>query len=484
MSSNPFGTFSGTLGNLGSFGMATSGVGGNSITGAGDITSSQLSSQGPDMNVSWDELLASPDYAKYGELYNALPNQAGNYSDALIDWSKFGINRNVGFSDPAPPSQDEYGNWTGGLPTSTPLSFGRISSTPSSINLDGNAIAQRGAYDRDPTEYMGAYDPRLQLIMQDAKGWNDPVSNWIQDQGWNRAMTLIGNPNYRGRNNDSSTMMFQDPATYYMQYMGDDAAKILHADPEAVRANQESWRSNMTPGAQSSRDDAMFGGGGFLGDLAPLSSIAAMIPGPWQPFAMALNAANSLDQGNILGAVLSGAGAISGFGGMDFGGAGDMGSLGYQNAFDTGAMANTLSGYEGLGGLGQLGDYPMDMGIPDTGYSPMISDFPTDINGELQFDDAVQQGTGLNSPDSPLNQLTRTYNQTMAENPTLEQAVKYGKIGKSAYGKLKSVSDKEESVNKYLRDIQDKADDRQEKRSSSARNVKSKRKKISALSGA
>lgn len=490
--SNPFGNQTGGMdasfgaGGAGNaFGAMSSALGGGALAGAGDASSTQSMQQGPDLNVSWDELIKSPDYAKWGELYNALPNQAGNYSDALVDWSKFGINRNVAFSDPAPPSMDEFGNWVGGTPTSTPLSFGRISSTPGSINLDGSPIAQRGAYDRDPTEYMGAYDPRLQLIMQDAKGWNDPVSNWIQDQGWNRAMTLIGNPNYRGRNNDSSTMMFQDPATYYTQYMGDDAAKILHADPEAVRANQESWRSNMTPGAQSSRDDAMFGGGGFLGDLGPLSSIAAMIPGPWQPFAMALNAMNSLDQGNILGAVMSGAGAIGGFGGMDFGGAGGVDPwLGSASDWSGSAMGDYLGGGAGLGGLSQYGGaYPMDMGIPDSGYSPMISDFPTDASGQLQFDDAIGQGEGLNSPDTPWNQADRAYNQAMAENPTLEQAVKYGKIGKTAYGKLKAKSDKEDEVAKYLQDMQDNSNDRQEKRSESARNVKSKRKHISALAG-
>lgn len=45
--------------------------------------------------------------------------------------------------------------------------------------------------------------------------------------------------------------------------------------------------------------------GGFLGGLGPIATIASMIPGPWQVPAMALNAANSADQGNWGGAIAS-----------------------------------------------------------------------------------------------------------------------------------------------------------------------------------
>lgn len=466
MSSNPFGNFSGALGSLGGFGNALSGAGEGALGGAGDLSSRQIAAQGPDMNVTWDELIASPDYEKYGELYNSLPYQTGNYSDALIDWGKFGINRNVAFSEPS--ESNEYGSWTTPAPT-----FGRISATPSTINLDGNAIAQRGAYDRDPTEYMGAYDPRLQLIMQDAKGWNDPLSNWIQDQGWNRAMTLIGNPNYRGRNNDSSSMMFQDPATYYATYLGDDAAKVLNADPAAIKAAQDNWATNMTPGAQSARDDAMFGGGGFLGDLGPLASFAAMVPGPWQPFAMALNAANSLEQGNILGAVLSGAGAVGGFGGLDVGGADFFGEG------TAGAFADWGGAGLDVGGLTQLGNEYTSLAADGLGgYAP--TDFATGLPEEQFFDDAMQQGTGLNDPDMPWNSLNREYNQLMAENPLLEQGMRYVPKG---YKALTSKGAKEDAVRRYLTGEQEKAASKQEERSARSRGVQSKRRTISALAG-
>ena len=60
--------------------------------------------------------------------------------------------------------------------------------------------------------------------------------------------------------------------------------------------------------------------GGMLGEFGMLSSLGAMIPGPWQPALLAINAANSLSQGNPLGAAMSFTGA-AGFNPIgDFGG--------------------------------------------------------------------------------------------------------------------------------------------------------------------
>lgn len=71
--------------------------------------------------------------------------------------------------------------------------------------------------------------------------------------------------------------------------------------PEAA-AN---WQATMSPEAQAARAEAARAKeGGFLGDLGPLAQLAAFIPSPIQPIAQAVNAANSLDQGNILGAAL------------------------------------------------------------------------------------------------------------------------------------------------------------------------------------
>jgi hypothetical protein len=56
----------------------------------------------------------------------------------------------------------------------------------------------------------------------------------------------------------------------------------------------------------------------FISDVGPMIvSIAAMIPGPHQPFAMAANAALALEQKNYLGAVLSGLGAYGTFTGNE-----------------------------------------------------------------------------------------------------------------------------------------------------------------------
>lgn len=52
--------------------------------------------------------------------------------------------------------------------------------------------------------------------------------------------------------------------------------------------------------------------GGFLGSLGPLAQLAALIPGPQQPFVYALNAANAADAGNWGSAILNSLGAYGG----------------------------------------------------------------------------------------------------------------------------------------------------------------------------
>lgn len=61
-----------------------------------------------------------------------------------------------------------------------------------------------------------------------------------------------------------------------------------------------------TAAAQARAHDAKRG---FLGDLGPIAQLAALIPGPQQPFVMGLNAANSVDQGNYLAALANAVGA-------------------------------------------------------------------------------------------------------------------------------------------------------------------------------
>lgn len=62
---------------------------------------------------------------------------------------------------------------------------------------------------------------------------------------------------------------------------------------------------------------------------------------------------------------------------------------------------------------------------------------------ELFFDDAIGQGTGINSPDAPWNVANRSFNQFLAENPTIDSTVRtfntinrnpMVKAGKTLYG--------------------------------------------------
>lgn len=89
----------------------------------------------------------------------------------------------------------------------------------------------------------------------------------------------------------------------------------------------------------------------------PVLSIASMIPGPWQPWAMAGNALLNASKGNWLGAALSGIGAFTvpgGFGG--FGAAGDAAGLtgGLDMANSFGAPSDVGAGMAG-GGYGAAG---------------------------------------------------------------------------------------------------------------------------------
>jgi hypothetical protein len=110
-----------------------------------------------------------------------------------------------------------------------------------------------------------------------------------------------------------------------------------------------------------------------LGKIAPLLAVASFIPGV-APFAMAANAAIAASQGNWLGALASGIGALPGLDaatgvvGMGADTAATLGNvskgLGVANAINQGNWAGVLAGAANLGGVGntQIGDTGFTVG--------------------------------------------------------------------------------------------------------------------------
>ena len=140
-----------------------------------------------------------------------------------------------------------------------------------------------------------------------------------------------------------------------------DALAARGADPSRFNqatqgfVDQGAQQANQRWQATQEKDS-----GGLLGDLGPLAKIAALFPGPQQPFLLAANAANSLSQGNLVGAGLNALGAYSGFSGGYNPGAGGENALSAQEfAANAGVGANpTIPLYM----------QPTAGGVADTGF--------------------------------------------------------------------------------------------------------------------
>ena len=101
---------------------------------------------------------------------------------------------------------------------------------------------------------------------------------------------------------------------------------------QGAQQAQQRWQATQKPD------------GGLLGNLGPISKIAALFPGPQQPFLLAANAANSLSQGDLIGAGTNALGAYGGFGGNNM-----IDVMGGTES----AMANSPS-YTDFGGSGMV----------------------------------------------------------------------------------------------------------------------------------
>ena len=101
---------------------------------------------------------------------------------------------------------------------------------------------------------------------------------------------------------------------------------------QGAQQAQQRWQATQKPNK------------GLFGDLGPIAKIAALFPGPQQPFLLAANAANSLSQGDLIGAGTNALGAYGGFGGNNM-----IDVMGGTES----AMANSPS-YTDFGGSGMV----------------------------------------------------------------------------------------------------------------------------------
>ena len=126
---------------------------------------------------------------------------------------------------------------------------------------------------------------------------------------------------------------------------------------QGAQQAQQRWQATQKPDK------------GLLGDLGPIAKIAALFPGPQQPFLLGANAANSLSQGNLVGAGLNAFGAYNGFSGGYNPGAGSKNTLLAQ---DTG---NNMNGYSyDPAEVDVMGGTPSAMAnSPTTGSAPGAS---------------------------------------------------------------------------------------------------------------
>ena len=129
---------------------------------------------------------------------------------------------------------------------------------------------------------------------------------------------------------------------------------------QGAQQAQQRWQATQKPNK------------GLFGDLGPIAKIAALFPGPQQPFLLAANAANSLSQGDFIGAGTNALGAYGGFtGGYNPGAGGENALSAKEFAANAGVGANpTIPSYL----------QPMAGGSADTGYGAYRGGTMDDFN--------------------------------------------------------------------------------------------------------
>lgn len=195
------------------------------------------------------------------------------------------------------------------------------------------------------------------------------------------------------------------------------SAGIVSVLTQKAQEDGQTWAQSALPGAKQAQaqEEAEIQRAqnppdeGLFGDLGPLAQLAALIPGPQQPFLLAANAANAASQGNWIGAGLNAFGAYNGGIGNSISKLGDMFSSSTSTPY-------TYTASDGVGGgssFDVFGDSDMDYDswadfggeYTDPGYN-----YP-DMNyeGNAVYDgpqlpnvDDYSNGYG-NAPNAPVN---------------------------------------------------------------------------------
>lgn len=153
---------------------------------------------------------------------------------------------------------------------------------------------------------------------------------------------------------------WQDPArgssAMIAAQIGQKAANMPSLAPTQQAQSQltSQWNSLAKQGMQQAeaiqKEQSTHGSKGLFGDLGPLAQLAALLPGPQQPFLLAANAANAASQGNLLSAGLNAFGAYTGgWSGLDSVGGTDLPLVDDWN-FDPSAYSSSSGG--SISGMG------------------------------------------------------------------------------------------------------------------------------------
>ena len=271
--------------------------------------------------------------------------------------------------------------------------------------------------------HAGSTDPRYQWATQYSSKTRDPFDDYIAAHP-----DALGQVNDRAFRGIDDANFFQNPGGFYSAILGDQ--DWLN---DAQVSGGQNWASQMTPSAQSARNDPDDGFGGILGALALVAALytggaslglfgaeagglglmGGEIAGMGAEGLMGLEAASGIGAG--LGAS---EGLVGGLMGGELTGLGFEGLMGGMEAGGIGAGAEL--GAAELAGLGEMGGelgsmMPLEYDMPIDPSTIMPQDFAAST-AEESFTMPQQ----LKDAAKGMNNLRKTYNLFRTANNLLD----------------------------------------------------------------